>query len=74
MNTKDTLSKTMTKMNSNDPKGLIPVIDDLSMEKVLSPLTTIFPFFVLSAAIVGMKFPQTMLWVNQGQHVPLMLV
>jgi bile acid:Na+ symporter, BASS family len=29
--------------------------------------------FVLSAAIVGMKLPQTMLWVNQGQRVPLML-
>jgi BASS family bile acid:Na+ symporter len=44
-----------------------------SVEKVLSQLTTLFPFFVLSAAIIGMKLPHTLLWVNQGQRVPLML-
>jgi bile acid:Na+ symporter, BASS family len=68
----DTSSNTLTKIDSNDPKGVIPM-DDLSVEKVLSQLTTLFPLFVLSAAIVGMKLPQTMLWVNQGQRVPLML-
>lgn len=43
------------------------------VERALSQLTALFPFFVLSAAMVGFKYPQTLLWVNQGQRVPQML-
>lgn len=38
----DTSSNTLTKIDSNDPKGVIPM-DNLSVEKVLSQLTILYP-------------------------------
>jgi len=43
------------------------------VDNVLAKLTTLFPFFVLSAAIVGLRKPEALLWVNKGQLIPLML-
>jgi hypothetical protein len=71
-NKKDTSAKKTRTEIHDYPADLEPVKVS-SVEKVLAQLTTLFPFFVLSAAIVGMKFPHTMLWVNHGQRVPLML-
>lgn len=71
-NKNDTSAK-KTGIEINDNQADSEPVKVSSIEKVLSQLTTLFPFFVLSAAIVGMKFPHTLLWVNQGQRVPLML-
>eukprot|EP00979_Chaetoceros_neogracilis_P003637 scaffold637_cov159-Chaetoceros_neogracile.AAC.1 len=43
------------------------------VDNVLAKLTTLFPLFVLSAAITGVKKPGALLWVNKGQLIPLML-
>lgn len=44
-----------------------------TIDQVLSTLTTGFPFFVLSSAILGMLKPKTLTWVNNGEIIPLML-
>jgi len=43
------------------------------LDNILAKLTSLFPFFVLSSAIVGVKKPNVLLWVNNGQLIPLML-
>jgi BASS family bile acid:Na+ symporter len=43
------------------------------VDNVFAKLTTLFPLFVLSAAITGVKKPGALLWVNKGQLIPLML-
>jgi len=50
---------------TNDSKNLL--------DRVMSTATNLFPFFVLSFAIIGLKKPNTLLWVNRGQLIPLML-
>mmetsp|Transcript_25309 Transcript_25309/g.31185 ORF Transcript_25309/g.31185 Transcript_25309/m.31185 type:complete len:509 (-) Transcript_25309:243-1769(-) len=45
-----------------------------SVEKVLSYLTTCFPLFVLSSAILAIKKPATLAWVNSRPSlIPMML-
>ena len=44
-----------------------------SVANVLSDLTTCFPLFVLSSAIIGSKNPDLLTWVNKGAIIPLML-
>jgi hypothetical protein len=43
------------------------------LDEILSKLTSLFPVFVLSSAIVGMKKPSALTWVNKGQIIPIML-
>jgi bile acid:Na+ symporter, BASS family len=43
------------------------------LDDVLSKLTTGFPFFVLSAAIIAILKPQSLLWVNNGSIISFML-
>ena len=43
------------------------------LDEMLSKLTSLFPVFVLSSAIVGMKKPSALTWVNKGQIIPIML-
>ncbi len=45
----------------------------LQLVNILSNLTSFFPFFVFSSAILGIKRPQLLSWVNQGSIIPLML-
>uniref|UniRef100_A0A7S3V7Q2 Bile acid:sodium symporter n=1 Tax=Chaetoceros debilis TaxID=122233 RepID=A0A7S3V7Q2_9STRA len=64
-NRKD-LSKTIDViMKHQSPTPLI--------DKLLSKLTSLFPFFVLSAAVLGFQKPTTLLWVNEGNRIPMML-
>lgn len=43
------------------------------LDNVLSRLTSGFPIFVLSAALLGLTRPSTLTWVNNGDLIPLML-
>ena len=43
------------------------------LDTVLSRLTSFFPFFVLFSAILGLKAPSTLEWVNQGPIITAML-
>lgn len=54
--------------DSNDAQLISKTFD-----RWLSRLTTAFPFFVLSAAILGLRRPETLLWVNRGSTVTAML-
>ena len=46
---------------------------DLGLDKWLERLTTAFPVFVLSSALIGYVQPSTLMWVNRGNIVTLML-
>lgn len=68
----------MTKMDQEvESKDTITSSDEdgfeNSIDKVLSTLTSGFPFFVLFSSILGMLKPKTLLWVNTGELIPLML-
>jgi bile acid:Na+ symporter, BASS family len=43
------------------------------LDSVLSRMTSWFPFWVLSFAIMGLMKPDTLQWVNQGELISLML-
>jgi len=43
------------------------------LDNILSQLTSGFPMFVLSAAIIGLVRPSTLTWVNNGELIPIML-
>ena len=44
-----------------------------TLDIILAKMTSLFPFFVLSSAVLGVKKPDVLLWVNNGQLIPLML-
>lgn len=60
---------------NEDTDLLLTVTNDSKnmLDRVLSTSTNLFPFFVLSFAIMGLKKPKALLWVNRGQLIPLML-
>ena len=43
------------------------------LDAVLSRLTSAFPFFVLGSALLATRAPKTLLWVNQGNLISIML-
>ena len=43
------------------------------LDAALSKLTSAFPFFVLGSAILATRAPSTLLWVNQGNLISIML-
>lgn len=43
------------------------------LDRVLSQCTSLFPLFVLSAAILALIRPSTLTWVNQGNIISVML-
>jgi BASS family bile acid:Na+ symporter len=43
------------------------------LDSVLSSLTSMFPLFVLSSALIGAKQPSLLLWVNNGPIITIML-
>jgi BASS family bile acid:Na+ symporter len=45
----------------------------VKLNTILSNLTSGFPFFVLSAAVLGFKRPSALMWVNKGELIPIML-
>ena len=44
-----------------------------SLDSILSKLTYAFPLFVLSSAILGSLRPSTLLWVNRGNLISILL-
>ena len=62
----DSLETKTAEKNVKDNRGL-------NLEKWLERLTTAFPLFVLSSALVGYLHPSTLLWVNRGNTVTFML-
>jgi BASS family bile acid:Na+ symporter len=44
------------------------------LDRVLSKLTSAFPLFVLSSAILALAKPVTLQWVNQGSLISIMLM
>jgi len=57
-----------------EPSSSIATKDsENTLDKVLSKLTSLFPLFVVSSAIIGIKRPVYLTWVNKGQIIPLML-
>ena len=57
------------KSNSGDE----PLVTNNKLDAVLSKLTSAFPFFVLGSAILATRAPSTLLWVNQGNLISIML-
>ena len=55
-----------------DPKET-PNANNNRLDSILSRLTSGFPIFVLSSAILGIICPPTLTWVNKGDLIPLML-
>jgi hypothetical protein len=45
----------------------------VTIDRVLSKLTSLFPLFVLGSAILGSYAPQTLNWVNDGNWISYML-
>ena len=45
----------------------------MTIDRVLSKLTSLFPLFVLGSAILGSYAPQTLNWVNDGNWISYML-
>lgn len=43
------------------------------LDEILSRLTSLFPLFVLSSAVLGLLRPSSLAWVNRGQLISLML-
>lgn len=43
------------------------------LDKILSRLTSAFPFFVLGSAIIGLLHPSTLMWTNRGTLISWML-
>lgn len=43
------------------------------LDDIMSKLTSAFPFFVLSAAILGYAQPATLTWVNRGNLISILL-
>jgi hypothetical protein len=64
-----------TDEENEDMEVLVTVTNDSKtvLDGVLSTSTNLFPFFVLSFAMVGLKKPNALLWVNRGHLIPLML-
>lgn len=56
-----------------DTKDKEEVVKTSTLDAVLAKLTSLFPFFVFGSAVLGLKKPETLLWVNKGQLIPLML-
>jgi bile acid:Na+ symporter, BASS family len=52
--------------NNNDDKTS-------KLDSLLSRLTSAFPLFVLGSALLAIARPQTLLWVNQGNYISVML-
>ena len=50
-----------------------PSATNNKLDAVLSKLTSAFPFFVLGSAILATRAPSTLLWVNQGNLISIML-
>mmetsp|Transcript_14874 Transcript_14874/g.26966 ORF Transcript_14874/g.26966 Transcript_14874/m.26966 type:complete len:445 (-) Transcript_14874:531-1865(-) len=44
-----------------------------SLDRVLSKLTSAFPLFVVLSAVLGIKIPASLEWVNQGSLISVML-
>ena len=70
------MSLRSSKPEENDDKTAQPsssssILTNLS--KILSTLTSLFPFFVLSFALMGYFQPSTLLWVSHGKTVEFML-
>jgi BASS family bile acid:Na+ symporter len=60
--------------NVNQLEGSKPPRNNYNqLDSVLSKLTSAFPLFVLSAAILGAFQPSTLQWVNQGNVISVML-
>lgn len=71
--------------NSNYQSQLHAVTDDDSnnesslttnnnkLDQILSKLTSLFPLWVLSSAIFGLFIPSSLVWINQGQLITIML-
>ena len=47
--------------------------DEPALDRVLSRLTSGFPFFVLSSALLALYRPSTLTWVNNGDLISIML-
>lgn len=56
------------KSDSTAAEAALPKID-----RILSQLTSLFPFFVLGSAILGSLVPNTLNWVNRGNYITYML-
>ncbi|KAL7543793.1 hypothetical protein ACHAWF_009414 [Thalassiosira exigua] len=50
-----------------------PTLEAPKIDRVLSKLTNLFPLFVLGSAILGSFAPGTLMWVNEGNVISMML-
>jgi len=63
-------------MSQNDDNENIHEVEaktNNKLDEILSRLTSLFPFFVLSSATMGMAYPKYLTWVNRGKLITIML-
>ena len=79
--TEDDADENHTPHDDNGATTSSPGVDTVAMDRsinnkldnILSQLTCGFPIFVLFSAILGTYKPNTLLWVNQGKLISVML-
>lgn len=66
-------NNTIAESNDNSIVVTSTGITENRIDKLLSRLTNLFPFFVLGSAILGIFKPSLLLWVNTGNIISIML-
>jgi bile acid:Na+ symporter, BASS family len=67
------LSSTSSSMDDKETSSTVTTARKYNLDHILPNLTSMFPFFVLSAAIGGLVRPSLLTWVNQGNLISAML-
>lgn len=68
-----TITKPKLQESSDRDAGPTTINEVNRVDKILSRLTSLFPFFVMSAACLATYQPATLNWVNKGNTITLML-
>ena len=68
---RSTTATALSSSSSNEEHSNAPALPLL--DRLLSTLTSAFPFFVLGSAILGLLKPSTLLWTNRGSLISWML-
>ena len=60
-------------ITSSSTTSTTPITNTFTLDRILSQLTLGFPFFVVVFAMMGVLHPTTLLWINKGNRVTVLL-